>query len=118
MALIKARDLHRLHGGLRAARRRDDDFDRHRVDVAGLRLIERHLHLLRDRGVEFRRGLSGGGNQLRQPYLAEYRKRIDLADFQHVEHVHFHGFYVGNSPDIETEGVRELCAALNELPSG
>jgi CDP-6-deoxy-D-xylo-4-hexulose-3-dehydrase len=81
-------------------------------------LAERVMGLLRSRGVEFRRGLSGGGNQLRQPYLEEYRRRIDLADFPNVEHVHFHGFYIGNSPSIETESVRELCAALNELASG
>jgi CDP-4-dehydro-6-deoxyglucose reductase, E1 len=68
---------------------------------------------LRDAGVEFRRGTSGGGNQLRQPYL---RKRVgDEAwkNYPKVDHIHFYGMYIGNYPDLEPERIRELCKLLN-----
>jgi len=69
---------------------------------------------LRSAGVEFRRGTSGGGNQLRQPYLRkllgdEYRK------YPNVEHIHFYGFYIGNYPGLEQEKISELCDLLNRL---
>ena len=35
---------------------------------------------LRKKGIEFRRGNAGGGNQLRQPYLKPYLKNINLAN--------------------------------------
>lgn len=67
---------------------------------------------LRAMKVEFRRGMSGGGNQLRQPYL---RKKFGekFRDFPVVEHVHFFGYYIGNYPDLEPENIRVLCRALN-----
>jgi len=70
--------------------------------------------VLREHGVEFRRGTSGGGNQLRQPYLRrlfgeEYRK------YPQVDHVHFFGWYIGNYPLLQPERIRELCGLLNEL---
>jgi len=72
---------------------------------------------LRERGVEFRRGTSGGGNQLRQPYL----KRIlgdQAAKFPRVDHVHFFGYYIGNYPGLDEGKIRQLCALLNGLPAG
>lgn len=71
--------------------------------------VEKCLATMR---VECRRGTSGGGNQLRQPYL---RKRFgDLyKNFPLVDHVHFFGFYIGNYPDLETEKIHALCRALN-----
>jgi CDP-4-dehydro-6-deoxyglucose reductase, E1 len=72
---------------------------------------------MRDVGVEFRRGLSGGGNQLRQPYLQERLGAFDLAEFPQVEHVHFFGFYIGNFPDLEASRITGLCQMLNQLPA-
>lgn len=71
---------------------------------------------LRRRGIEFRRGASGGGNQLRQPYLSGVRAGLDLAGFPNVEHVHFYGFYIGNYPDLAEEDVIGLCSILNAVP--
>ena len=71
---------------------------------------------LREQGVEFRRGTSGGGNQLRQPYL----KRIlgdRAADFPRVDHVHFFGYYIGNYPGLDERKIQRLCALLNGLPA-
>ena len=71
---------------------------------------------LREHGVEFRRGTSGGGNQLRQPYL----KRIlgdQAAKFPRIEHVHFFGYYIGNYPGLDERKIQQLCALLNGLPA-
>jgi CDP-4-dehydro-6-deoxyglucose reductase, E1 len=69
---------------------------------------------LREHKVEFRRGLSGGGNELRQPYL----RRVfgDLYQkFPVTDHVHFYGCYIGNYPVLEKEKIRQLCSILNAL---
>ena len=71
---------------------------------------------LRKHGVEFRRGMSGGGNQLRQPYLKEWSKHLDLKDFPRVDHVHFFGFYIGNYPALDAGRIPELCRLLNDVP--
>ncbi len=70
---------------------------------------------LRARRVEFRRGTSGGGNQLRQPYL---RKLLgnEYQNYPRVDHVHFYGYYIGNYPDLESEKILKLCEVLNSIP--
>ncbi|HWA99783.1 MAG TPA: hypothetical protein VG713_14870, partial [Pirellulales bacterium] len=70
---------------------------------------------LRRHRIEFRRGLSGGGNQLRQPYLRERLAGITPADFPNVDHVHFYGFYLGNYPSLEPERIEWLCDLLNHV---
>lgn len=70
---------------------------------------------LRAGGIEFRRGLSGGGNQLRQPYLQSYLDGISLTDFPNVDHVHHFGWYVGNHPGISEADVDRLCEILNGI---
>jgi CDP-6-deoxy-D-xylo-4-hexulose-3-dehydrase len=72
------------------------------------------MQALRSRGIEFRRGTSGGGNQLRQPYIKKHLGEIDLKDFPNVDHVHFYGFYIGNYPELEKDKIHELCQLLNE----
>lgn len=69
---------------------------------------------LRENGVEFRRGLSGGGNQLRQPYL----KRLfgnKYAEFPIVDHCHHFGWYIGNYPELPKDDIPKLTALLNKL---
>ena len=65
-------------------------------------------------GVEFRRGLSGGGNQLRQPYLRRIYGNL-YEKFPVTDHVHFHGCYIGNYPTLEKEKITKLCELLNPL---
>lgn len=70
---------------------------------------------MREMNVEFRRGTSGGGNQLRQPYL----RRI-LGDNAHksvpnVDHVHFYGYYIGNYPTLDVSKISRLCDRLNSI---
>jgi CDP-6-deoxy-D-xylo-4-hexulose-3-dehydrase len=68
---------------------------------------------LRAHGVEFRRGTSGGGNQLRQPYLKPRVGAGEAALYPRVEHIHFYGYYIGNYPGLDPERILALCALLN-----
>ena len=70
---------------------------------------------LRRHKVEFRRGTSGGGNQLRQPYLRKLLSEGEFGRYPNVEHVHFYGFYLGNYPELEREKIVDLCSILNQL---
>jgi len=65
--------------------------------------------------VEYRRGTSGGGNQLRQPYIKRAGIQWDPKNFANVEHVHFYGYYIGNYPSLAPEKIYELCEILNRL---
>ena len=77
-------------------------------------LRDRIMQKLREHKVEFRRGTSGGGNQLRQPYLRKLFGN-EYERYPQVNHVHFFGFYIGNYPDLEEERILWLCETLNAL---
>ena len=79
------------------------------------KLCEKVMAKLKEQGVEFRRGLSGGGNQLRQPFLRPLMPKDYFKQFPKVEHVHFYGFYIGNYPDLEESRIHELCDILNKV---
>lgn len=70
---------------------------------------------LNEAGVEFRRGSSGGGNQLRQPYLKTFMPDNEYEKYPEVEHIHFFGYYIGNYPALESQKILELCNLLNSL---
>jgi CDP-4-dehydro-6-deoxyglucose reductase, E1 len=78
------------------------------------KLWDRIETTLRERKIEFRRGTSGGGNQLRQPFMRklmpdEYKK------YPKINHVHFFGAYIGNYPELETDRIKALCQLLNAI---
>ena len=66
-------------------------------------------------GVEFRRGLSGGGNQLRQPYLKNIARSFPLDNFPNTEHIHNFSWYIGNYPDLEIEKIDQLGMVLGQV---
>ena len=66
-------------------------------------------------GIEFRRGNAGGGNQIRQPYLKNYRKLLKNKNFQNVEKVHFFGYYIGNYPYLKKSKLKKLVQILNKF---
>jgi CDP-6-deoxy-D-xylo-4-hexulose-3-dehydrase len=70
---------------------------------------------MRDAGVEFRRGSSGGGNQLRQPYLKNIVTEKEWEKYPEIEHIHFFGYYIGNYPDLREEKILALCKLLNAV---
>ena len=78
-------------------------------------LVQRIMTKMQETGIEFRRGSAGGGNQIRQPYLAGIVPEGLHLSFPEVEHVHFYGFYIGNFPDLRDEEVDELCATVNAV---
>ena len=72
-------------------------------------------NILIRKGIEFRRGNAGGGNQLRQPYLKPYLKNINLKNFKEVDHIHFFGYYIGNYPSLTNDKIRKICKILNSI---
>ncbi len=78
-------------------------------------LCRQVMACLRANRVEFRRGLSGGGNQLRQPYLRRLLEPGEHRNYPRVEHVHFYGFYIGNYPSLPQDKILRLCELLNGL---
>jgi len=79
------------------------------------KLCRRVMKTLTGKGVEFRRGTAGGGNQLRQPYLKSVMGEEDITLYSNVDHIHFYGFYIGNYPELEREKILKLCGILNRL---
>jgi len=77
-------------------------------------LWKRIEQMLAERKIEFRRGTSGGGNQLRQPYLRSLFPG-EFEKYPRVNHVHFYGAYIGNYPELKTDRVHELCRLLNAV---
>jgi CDP-6-deoxy-D-xylo-4-hexulose-3-dehydrase len=63
--------------------------------------------------VEYRRGSSGGGNQLRQPYLKGIIKEGEWENYPEVEHIHHFGWYIGNYPELAESRILQLCKLLN-----
>ena len=66
---------------------------------------------LSENGIEFRRGLSGGGNQMRQPFFKSVYQ--DFSDFPVVEHIHNFSWYIGNYPGLEQDKINFLLEVLN-----
>ena len=67
------------------------------------------------KNIEFRRGNAGGGNQLRQPYLKKYLKKIKLYKFKNVEKIHFYGYYIGNYPALKKNKIKTITKILNNI---
>ena len=63
--------------------------------------------------IEFRRGSSGGGNQMRQPYLKGIVRSGEWEKYPEVEHIHSYGWYIGNYPELEEQKIHLLCQLLN-----
>ncbi|MDP7417601.1 MAG: DegT/DnrJ/EryC1/StrS family aminotransferase [Desulfobacterales bacterium] len=78
-------------------------------------LRDRVEKMMKESGVEFRRGSSGGGNQMRQPYLIGIVKEKEWEQFTEVEHIHFFGYYIGNYPDLEKNKILKLCSLVNSV---
>jgi len=78
-------------------------------------LRDRVESALQAKRIAFRRGMSGGGNQIRQPYLRRAMPHLRPGDFPRVDHIHFFGWYIGNYPDLDPKRIGELCQLLNSL---
>ena len=67
--------------------------------------------------IEFRRGTSGGGNQMRQPYVKNIMnfKERDFKKFPISEIVHHYGYYIGNYPSLKKSKILKIVSILNNL---
>ena len=74
-------------------------------------LVESELN---KNGIEFRRGLSGGGNQLRQPFIKD-NFNINYDDFKNIDYVHNFSWYIGNYPTLELHKIDKLVEVLNNI---
>ena len=70
---------------------------------------------LKSNGVEYRRGLSGGGNQLRQPYLKNISGLPNPESLKETEHIHNFAWYIGNYPSINQNDIVWLTDLLNSI---
>lgn len=75
---------------------------------------DRVQQAMRHAKIEHRRGTSGGGNQLRQPYLRRLFPE-EFKKYPQIEHVHFYGYYLGNYPSLELPRIKELTSFLNSI---
>ena len=66
---------------------------------------------MKNNGIEFRRGLSGGGNQMRQPFFKSIYQ--DFSNFPNIEHIHNFSWYIGNYPGLDREKIDFLLQILN-----
>ena len=81
-------------------------------NIAKRNLFEKNLI---KNGIEFRRGTAGGGNQLRQPYIKEFSKKINFNNFKKVDHIHFFGYYIGNYPSLKKDKIITICNILKKI---
>lgn len=72
-------------------------------------------NILMKNKIEFRRGNAGGGNQIRQPYIKKIVNKLNLNNFQNVDHVHFYGYYIGNYPSLSLRKIKIICKILNSI---
>jgi CDP-6-deoxy-D-xylo-4-hexulose-3-dehydrase len=72
-------------------------------------------NVLNMKGIEFRRGLAGGGNQLRQPYLKTIEGVPTPDSLPNVDFIHHFSWYIGNYPNINSEIYIELKDLVERL---
>jgi CDP-6-deoxy-D-xylo-4-hexulose-3-dehydrase len=68
---------------------------------------------LKEYNIEFRRGLSGGGSQIKQPYLKNLIK--NKSSLPNMEHIHHFAWYIGNYPTLEKAKIEKLISILNSI---
>lgn len=78
-------------------------------------LFRKVTNVLRENGVEFRRGTAGGGNLARQPFVRARMPDFDPATLKNADQIHMYGLYTGNYPDLEQKKIIGLCELLNGI---
>ena len=79
------------------------------------RLARNLMNKLNEEKIEFRRGSSGGGNQLRQPYLKGIVRKDAYKKVPITDHIHFYGFYIGNYPSLTKRKILQICKIINSV---
>ena len=84
-------------------------------EIANKNIREKLEKILKTHNIEFRRGMSGGGNQLRQPYIKNILPSFKKNDYKNIEFVHKYGYYIGNYPTLEKDKILYICKLLNNI---
>ena len=64
--------------------------------------------------IEFRRGLSGGGNQTLQPYKNYFKiKNKVIGNLSETNSVHNYSYYIGNYPSLSFSKIDKILNILN-----
>jgi len=85
------------------------------LKTKNIQLRDKFEKVLLSKKIEFRRGNAGGGNQLRQPYLKKFIKKLNFKNFKEVDHIHFFGYYIGNYPSLKSNKIKKICKILNNI---
>ena len=80
-----------------------------------MKMRDKVEYILSKAGIEFRRGLSGGGNQLRQPYLRGQAGLPKPETMPITDHVHHFAWYIGNYPELDLEKILWLGKVLEDI---
>ena len=70
--------------------------------------------ILIKKGIEFRRGNAGGGNQTKQPYVKKLLN-INQKELTNVNIIHDYGYYIGNYPSLSKKQILQLTNVLNSI---
>jgi CDP-4-dehydro-6-deoxyglucose reductase, E1 len=81
-----------------------------------LKFRENFESTLNKNNIEHRRGLSGGGDQTRQPYLRYFKNKYRIyGKLKNTDIVHNYGFYIGNYPSLKKSKILQICKLLNSI---
>ena len=81
-----------------------------------LKFRENFESTLNKNNIEHRRGLSGGGDQTRQPYLRYFKNKYRIyGKLKNTDIVHNYGFYNGNYPSLKKSKILQICKLLNSI---
>ena len=73
-------------------------------------------NILNKKNIEFRRGLAGGGDQTKQPYLNYFKNKFKIVgNLKNTKIVHNYGYYIGNYPTLKKQKILEICKILNSI---
>ncbi len=71
---------------------------------------------LTNHNIEFRRGLSGGGNQTLQPYKNYFKiKRKIVGNLTETNLIHNYSYYIGNYPSLSFSKIDKIINILNSI---
>ena len=77
---------------------------------------KRFENILNENNIEFRRGLSGGGDQTKQPYFDFFKQRRRIIGrLKNTDTIHNFGYYIGNYPTLKKNKIKQICNIINSV---
>ena len=81
-----------------------------------LKFRKKFENFLSNNNIEFRRGLSGGGDQTKQPYFNFFKEKMKIVgNLNNTKLVHNYGYYIGNYPSLNKKKIISICKILNSI---